>query len=62
MDMMDTIYKIKLQEFEKKYHNILVDTFKKLNSVWKGYPIRYNKKISLDYTSFVRYCYRISDK
>lgn len=59
---MNTLYSLQLKEFEKKYKNVLVEVFKELNSNWKKYPIKYNKKKELDYTSFVRYCYDITDK
>lgn len=59
--MDQTIYKIRLKEFENKYREVLVDMFKELSGYWKKYPIKYNHKIDMDYTSFVKYCYRVTD-
>ncbi len=62
MDMITTIYKFKVREFEKKYREILLELFKEMSNVWGDYRIRYNKKRDIEYTSFVRYCYNITDK
>lgn len=59
---MDTLYNLRLKEFERKYYKVLVEIFKELSSSWNKYRIKYNKKIELDYTSFVKYCYAITGK
>jgi len=59
---MDQLSKFKLIQFEQKYHYILVDMFKELDNDWKNYRIKYNKKIDMDYTSFVIYCYSVTGK
>ena len=60
--VMDQLNKFKIKQFEGKYHRILVDMFKELDHQWKRYQIKYNKKIDMDYTSFVVYCYYVTDK
>jgi len=59
---MDQLDKLKLTQFEEKYHFILVDMFKELDKDWKNYRIKYNKKMNMDYTSFVKYCYYVTGK
>jgi hypothetical protein len=59
---MDQLSKFKLIQFEQNYHYILVDMFKELDNDWKNYRIKYNKKIDMDYTSFVKYCYSVTGK
>ncbi len=59
---MDQLNKFNLVQFEEKYHRILVDMFKELVKEWKNYPIKYNKKMEMNYTSFVKYCYSITSK
>ena len=59
---MDQFNKFKIKQYEDKYHRILVDMFKELNQEWKRYPIKYNKKMEMDYTSFVVYCYYVTDR
>ena len=59
---MNQLNKFKIKQFEDKYHRILVDMFKELDQQWKRYPIKYNKKIDMDYTSFVVYFYYVTDK
>jgi hypothetical protein len=59
---MDQLNKFKIRQFEDRYRRILIDMFKELNQQWKRYPIKHNKKIDMDYTSFVTYCYHVTDK
>jgi len=59
---MNQLSKFKIKQFEDKYHRILVDMFKDLNQHWESYHIKYNRKMEMDYTSFVMYCYYVTDK
>jgi hypothetical protein len=56
-----SMYKIKLRVFEKKYHNLLVDMFSTIKHCWATYNTKYNDKIDINYTSFVKYCYSITN-
>jgi len=49
-----------ITQFENEFHTVLVQMFSKMKSQWDSYRIRYNSKYNMDYTSFVRYCYRIT--
>jgi hypothetical protein len=53
-------YFIRLQAFEKKYHNLLVNMFKYMSVQWEKQETKYNNKIKMDYNSFVRYCFSVS--
>lgn len=52
----------RLTQFEKEFHNVLVQMFNHTSERWNAYPIKYNTKYNMDYTSFVKYCYSISSK
>ena len=58
--MNKIIYNYRLRQFENNHHMVLVNTFKELNTYWENYPIKYNNKYNMDYTSFVRYCFSIT--
>jgi hypothetical protein len=60
--MNKIMYNYKVRQFESKYHIVLVNTFKQLNSYWESYRIKYNNKYTMDYTSFVRYCFSITSE
>jgi hypothetical protein len=49
-----------ITQFENEFHTVLVQMFSKMKSQWDSYRIKYNSKYNMDYTSFVRYCYRIT--
>jgi len=49
-----------ITQFENEFHTVLVQMFSKMKVKWDSYRIKYNSKYNMDYTSFVRYCYRIS--
>jgi len=53
-------YFIRLQQFEKKYHNLLVNMFKYMRFHWNRHETVYNNKTEMDYNTFVRYCFSIS--
>ena len=55
------MYKIKLRIFEKKYHNLLVNMFSTIRNQWATYNTNYNDKMDMNYTSFVKYCYSITN-
>ena len=52
----------KLTHFEKEFHSVLVQMFTCISERWNAYPIKYNKKYNMDYSSFVKYCYSITSK
>ncbi len=56
-----SMYKIKLSIFEKKYHNLLVNMFSTIRNQWASYNTNYNDKMDMNYTSFVKYCYSITN-
>lgn len=49
-----------ITQFENEFHTVLVQMFSKMKAQWDSYRIKYNSKYNMDYTSFVRYCYRIT--
>jgi len=59
--MRSSIYKTQLKNFEKKYHNLLVDMFSTIRNRWDTYNTVYNDKLNINYTSFVKYCYSITN-
>ena len=59
--MNKSMYELKLSFFEKKNHEELVNMFKELDTNWRKYPLKYNKKISINYTNFVKYCFSITE-
>jgi hypothetical protein len=54
------MYKIRLKQFESKNHSLLVNMFKHMDFYWKKQELTYNEKISMDYNTFVRYCFSVS--
>jgi hypothetical protein len=57
-----SMYKTKVTLFEKKYHNLLVDMFVYIQSIWDTYETTYVEKTDMNYSNFVRYCYSVTKK